>query len=64
MLPLTETVPAVPLETYPDDTVGVTLCEPLTDAVIKPLLLTEIVGFAVIVVAGVVAEPAATDADA
>ena len=55
--PLTVIVPAVPLETYPAETVGVTDCVLLTDAVIKPPLLTEMVGFAVTVVAGVVADP-------
>lgn len=50
-------VPDVPLDTYPADTVGVTPCVLLTLAVTRPLADTEIVGFAVIVVAGVVALP-------
>ena len=60
LLPVTLTVPAVPLDTYPALTVGVTLLLPLIDAVIKPLALTLIVGFAVMEVDGVVAEPFAT----
>lgn len=63
-LPLTVTVPAVPAEIYPADTEGVTFCDVLVDAVIKPLEETVIVGFAVIVVAGVVALPDATDFEA
>ncbi len=58
--PLTDTVPAVPAETNPALTVGVTDFDPLTDAVIKPLALTLIVGFAVMDVAGVDADPLAT----
>jgi hypothetical protein len=60
LLPLTLTVPAVPLETYPALTVGVTDFDPLTLAVIRPVESTEIVGLAVIEVDGVVAEPLAT----
>lgn len=60
LLPLTVMVPAVPEDTYPADTVGVTLFVVLVVAVINPAELTEIVGFAVIVVAGVDAEPLAT----
>ena len=58
--PLTDTVPAVPLETYPALTVGVTLLLALTDAVIRPLDETEIDGFAVMEVAGVVTLPLLT----
>ena len=50
-------MPLVPLATYPAVTLGITFCVLLTDAVINPLALTEMAGFAVIVVAGVVAEP-------
>ena len=57
LLPLTLTVPAVPLATYPADTVGVTLWLALTEAVMRPPDDTLIVGLAVMVVAGVVAEP-------
>lgn len=60
-LPLTETVPAVPALTYPALTVGVTDLLALVVAVITPVVVfTEIVGFAVIVVAGVFADPLAT----
>ena len=60
LLPLTLTVPAVPEETYPSVTDGVTFFEPLTLAEITPVeLLTEMLGFAVILVAGVAAEPLA-----
>ena len=62
--PLTVTVPEVPAETYPADTVGVIDCDALTDAVTSPELLTAMDGFAVIVVAGVAAEPEATDLEA
>ena len=58
--PETVTVPAVPLDTYPADIVGVTDWVAEAVAVINPDELTDIDGFAVIVVAGVVAEPEAT----
>ena len=62
LLPLTVIVPAVPLETYPAETVGVTDLVALAVAVITPVdELTEMVGLAVTVVAGVVAEPLETD---
>ena len=64
LLPLTLTVPAVPLLTYPALTAGVTLLLALTLAVIRPELLTLIVGFAVMLVAGVVTDPLATLLDA
>ena len=64
LLPLTLTVPAVPDETKPALTVGVTLFDALAVAVIRPLESTLIAGFAVMLVAGVVAVPAATEADA
>ena len=58
LLPETVTVHAVPADTYPAETVGVTLCVLLTDAVITPVdELTLILGFAVMLVAGVVADP-------
>jgi hypothetical protein len=61
LLPLTLTVPAVPSETNPADTVGVTDFDPLTDAVIRPVFaLTLIDGLAVMLVVGVVADPLAT----
>ena len=60
--PLTVTVPAVPLETYPADTVGVTLLVADVVAVMTPVeLFTLMLGLAVIDVAGVVADPLATD---
>lgn len=62
--PLTDTVPAVPLETYPALTVGVTDFDPLTLAVIRPFALTDMVGLAVIEVDGVVADPFETDFEA
>ena len=59
--PETVTVPAVPDDTYPADTVGVTLFVAEAVAVMTPVeVFTEMVGFAVIEVAGVVAEPEAT----
>ena len=58
--PVTVTVPAVPLLIYPALTVGVTLLFALAVAVINPLFDTVIVGFAVTVVAGIVADPFAT----
>ena len=55
-------VPAVPDETYPALTVGVTDLVALVVAVISPVdEFTDIVGLAVTVVAGVVAEPLETD---
>ena len=57
LLPDTLTVPAVPADTYPADTVGVTLLDALAVAVMRPLAFTLMVGFAVMVVAGVEAEP-------
>jgi hypothetical protein len=57
LLPFTVIVPAVPAETYPALIVGVTDLLALVVAVISPVLLTLIDGFAVIVVAGVVALP-------
>ena len=62
--PETVTVPAVPLDTYPALTVGVTDFDPLTVAVMRPFESTEIVGFAVMLVAGVVALPLVTLFDA
>ena len=62
-LPVTVIVPAVPEDTYPADTDGVTDWVFDTVAVISPLELTLTVGLAVIVVAGVFADPDATDAD-
>jgi hypothetical protein len=58
LLPLTVMSPAVPLDTYPADTLGVTLCVLLMVAVTMPVeFCTESVGGAVILVAGVVALP-------
>ena len=61
LVPPTEMAPAAPLLTHPALMVGVTFCDALTLAVIKPPLDTLIDGLAVIVVAGVVALPAGTD---
>ena len=60
LLPDTVIVPAVPEETYPSLTVGVTLLVALAVAVIRPEEFTLILGFAVIEVAGVDALPLAT----
>ena len=60
LLPETVTVPAVPEDTYPAVTVGVTFLLALAVAVIRPLASTLIVGLTVIVVAGVLADPLAT----
>ena len=60
LVPLTVTVPAVPLATHPSDTLGVTLFVADTVAVINPLLFTLTLGLAVTDVAGVVAEPPST----
>ena len=62
-LPDTVIVPAVPDATYPADTVGATDWVFDTVAVIRPLELTLTVGFAVMVVLGVFADPDATDTD-
>ena len=65
LLPDTVIVPEVPEDTYPALTVGVTLCVADAVAVMSPVEeLTEMEGFAVTVVAGVVAEPEDTDFDA
>ena len=59
--PDTVMVPDVPLDTHPVETVGVTLLEEDAVAVIKPLaVFTVMVGFAVIVVAGVETLPVDT----
>lgn len=59
--PDTVMVPDVPLDTHPVETVGVTLLEEEAVAVIKPLaVFTVMVGFAVIVVAGVETLPVDT----
>ena len=62
--PDTVIVPAVPEETYPAETVGVTDCVADVVAVIRPSEPTVIEGLAVMVVAGVVADPEATALDA
>lgn len=65
LLPLTVILPEVPLVTKPEVIEGVTFYEAAALAVIRPVLeFTEMVGFAVIVVDGVVALPAGTEADA
>ena len=65
-IPIVDTVPAVPDETYPAVTVGVIDCEPSTFASIfvgsSEFTLMVIVGL--IEVVGVFAEPLATDLDA
>ena len=60
LLPDTVIVPAVPEETYPSLTDGVTLLVALVVEVISPEEDTLIEGFAVMVVAGVDALPLAT----
>ena len=60
LLPLTVTVPDVPLATQPADTLGVTLWVADVVAVIRPLLFTLILGLAVTEVAGVEAQPLGT----
>ncbi len=60
LLPLTVIVPAVPLDTHPADTLGVTLFVADAVAVIRPPLLTLILGLAVTDVAGVEAVPLGT----
>ena len=58
LLPQTLTVPELPEEIYPAVTVGETLELALHVAVTSPVSLMVIVGFAVMLVAGVCALPA------
>ena len=60
LLPDVDTVPEVPDDIHPADTVGAMVLLPLYAAVTNPVSLIVIVGFAVMVVLGVVALPLAT----